>query len=193
MSVEIVYNTTTIRPALYSFQEVLLSSTAYASNDSSLYNDSLGAFLGVSMGSPPQLYSNGCMIGGGTWNCTEACQDVNQIFSSIYTLQNCLEYPQISSLVANGSLTQAARATALKAGIDESSYNVSGTVYDTINGCLRGWCAQNSPCKESDIAEYCYHDAYGKMFCFMSPCDGIVVSVNPDIGGVGVSLPRPRH
>lgn len=184
MSVEVIYNTTIIPPALYSFQKVLLSSTAYASNNSSIYDY---AALGVSLGSPPVLYSNGCMVNGGTWNCTEACQDVNQIFSSVYTLQNCLEFPQMSSLLANGSLTQAARTTALEAGIDESSYNVSSAVYDIITGCLHGWCAQNSKCRKTGGTDkYCYHDVYGSRLCFMSPCYDIDVSLNPDIGGVGV-------
>ena len=53
-------------------------------------------------------------------------------------LQNCIAFPQISSFLARGSLTKAARATALKAGIDEGSYYTSDTVRKVIAECLEG-------------------------------------------------------
>ena len=185
MSVDIVYNTTVVSPGLYSFGDALDSATRYGFVKYSSDN----SWEAPSWKGPVELYRNGCNTTDGTWNCTQVCQNVEQIFSSVYTLQNCMVFPQISSLVANGSLPEAARATAIEAGIDESSYNISNTVYEILDECLQGWCQQQPNCAQfGDGWLTCYEDAYGQRFCFRELCQFAEVSLNTDVGGIGVRL-----
>ena len=163
MSVEIVYNTTAASPILYSFGEALGSATAYGHVWHS-YNDSWAGprWEGPWNSRPLQLYRNGCINGDGIWNCTKACQEVDQVFSSAFTLQNCMVFPQISSLLLNDSLTEAARDTARDAGINQSDYNISNTIHDVITGCYKGYCNQHPHCViGTDQDRSCYVDVYG--------------------------------
>ncbi|EMC97936.1 hypothetical protein BAUCODRAFT_146537 [Baudoinia panamericana UAMH 10762] len=60
-----------------------------------------------------QLFEPGCRVGNG-WNCTAACLDTNigptlvwnstSWTNSTYTLQNCIVYPVIASLLASNQL-----------------------------------------------------------------------------------------
>ena len=182
MSVDIILNTATAPPTLFSFTDALVSAAEYAQFASN--NDSFEH--------PPALYRQGCITDENQWNCTEACKNVSQIFSSTYTLQNCMAFPRISSLLADGSLTRAAHTTALEAGIDVSSYNASTTVHDSISKCLQGWCHKIPDCTGIEEGyQWCYDDAYGKRWCFSDPCSQTNTLVNPDIGGIGVISETP--
>lgn len=173
---DIIYNTTAVPPAFYSFEDALSSATAYSIPS----NTSKGLL---------ELYPYGCITDRGILNCTEACQDVNQIFLSAQTLQNCIVFPQISSLLASGSLTKEARAIAIKAGIDEDSYNMSDTIFKTTTGCLQGWCHQINNCdRVHSKLERCYDDVYGKRYCFLDLCPYAAFLVNAEVGGIGVRL-----
>ncbi len=189
MSIEVPISPAANSPNSWSMVMALSNATAYGlieSSENSTDKTSTEDWL--------MLYSHGCLSDSGIWNCTEACQDVNQIFSSIYTLQNCVAFPQISSLLTNGSLTETARSNALKAAIDEGSYNASDTVYHVISECFQAWCDQHSDCaKDHNRPERCYDDAYGKRYCFKEPCVGMDFSVNPDIGGIGVMSMTSCH
>lgn len=176
MSIDIIFNKTAVPVASYSFEAALYSATRYSIPSN------------ISTG-PLKLYLHGCITDRGIFNCTEACQDVNQIFSSAQTLQNCIVFPQISSLLANGSLTKEARAIAIQAGIDEDSYNMSDTIFKTTTGCLQGWCHQIDGCGEDNSEkEHCYDDVYGKSYCFLNLCPLSAFRVNADVGGIGVIL-----
>ena len=197
MSVEIVYNTTSASPILYSFKDAIKSASSYGLVFHS-FNDSWAGprWSGPINASPLELRKDGCTIEEGVWNCTKACQDVDQVFSSVSTLQNCMVFPQISSLLLNGSLNEAARDTAHKYGIDQGGYKISTKVHDVITGCFDGWCKQHPRCDlGTDQNKSCYADAYGQRYCFPYICyesDDFVIA-NPDIGGIGVRQPRARY
>ena len=180
MSVAIVSNFTSALPTIFSFTNALYSATEDVFDGSN--NDPSGH--------PLELYRHGCLIGEeDVWNCTQACQDVNQIFSSTYTLQNCVAFPRISALLAQDSLTEAARTTAIEAGIDAESYSTSATVHQTIAKCLQGWCRENPKCNSVEGGtQWCYDDIYGKPYCFSDPCSSTDYLVNPEIGGTGVTV-----
>lgn len=196
MSVNITRNAAGVSPGLYDLRHAMSTGTIFGSVSFDNISSQTPHWDGPDWSGSPTLDRNGCIIDESTWNCMKACLDVDRIFSSAYTLQNCIAFPQISSLLTNHSLTEAARATAAEAGIAESSYNSSKAVYDVITGCLDEFCRQHGPdCNPDDLnLQYCYEDAYGQRYCFTDPCQVIDKSatVNADIGGIGVRLQR-RH
>ena len=197
MSVNITGSAVGVSPGLYDVRDAMFIGTRFRSVWFDNTSSQTPHWGGPSPGSSPALDRKGCTIDDGTWNCMEACQDVDRIFSSPYTLQNCIAFPQISSLLTNHSLTEAARATAAAAGITESSYNSSTMVYDVITGCLNEFCRQHRPdCNPDDLRlQWCYEDAYGRRYCFTDPCQVIDKSatVNADIGGIGVRSLRGQY
>lgn len=52
-----------------------------------------------------KIYSNGCILEDGDYNCTTVCQDPEQAFQNIETVQNCINYPYISYALENINLT----------------------------------------------------------------------------------------
>ena len=89
------------------------------------------------------LLEDGCPDEG---RCAVDCADIDHIFSSPATFQNCLAYTTISQLIANETATPSDLALAHK-------YSIDGTLTDiakSVGDCLQGFisvCQLDPACK----------------------------------------------
>ena len=140
------------------------------------------------------LFNQACYQRDGSKNCSAACQDPEQTFNSIYTLQNCLAYPEISKLLASGNLTSESQELAISLGIQGA--NITTRINDTINGCLLGYCMKQELCGTLDYTQVSsFEDVqqvedvgyYRYVIPLLDICYNQTPSpFDPDLGGIGV-------
>ena len=83
----------------------------------------------------PVICPDGCVLEGGSRNCTAACSNTSAVFSNMSSFQNCLASPVISALWENGSLSNNNQLVA-------GSYGIEATRHDTtisIQQCLAAY------------------------------------------------------
>ena len=98
-----------------------------------------------------RLFESGCRLANGTRDCTTACSSSGpEIFgdgvvnpNAMYTLQNCLVYPNISDLLSTDSLTDDARQVALDFGIVARNETNISAIYSPVRQCFQDFCSTN--------------------------------------------------
>ena len=124
------------------------------------------------------------------------------LFGSLETFHNCLMYPAVAGLYANGSLSHADLADSL--GIDDKSQDTKAaeTITSQILDCLSDYCGNEQRCKtnlqeKSTIIYGNQSTTYGLPTYFTYPS---IYSfdiydyfapfsfLNTNVGGVGVSM-----
>ena len=130
------------------------------------------------------LFPNACKQRDGTPDCTAACQDKTQMFSSLETLHNCAVFPNISVHLANNGLTANARRLAEELNIKQSNHDSSlpSHISNLIQTCLLDSCMPKPK-------NYRPNQLTGTQFIdndFINICGSIQSHVNPDVGGIGV-------
>ncbi|KAI9672975.1 MAG: hypothetical protein M1817_003139 [Caeruleum heppii] len=68
--------------------------------------------------------------------CSEACQDVRQVFGSPQTFQNCLALPTLVNHLASSNASSVDRAIASAYGISRDHLRISGNVVGTVTKCF---------------------------------------------------------
>ena len=156
----------------------------------------------------PTLYETGCVQSDNhTLNCALSCLDVDAIFGNMSTLQNCLVYPVISSLISNETLESNATQVANRFGIYANSTTLPEEISTIIQKCFTSYCKISKGCMtppEDDIDNgddddvypttcWSYENEYSETstkFCFnhTNICDTTPFPVISDIAGIGVSL-----
>ena len=155
----------------------------------------------------PYLFETGCWVDG-VQNCTAACQEPASAFSTLDTLHNCMMYPVIADQYSKDNLSTEITQLAQSLGIEKAQWpssSVSLKVTKTIGSCLDAYCGTLPYCTE---AAYQYNQSYyGDDFdsSFLNQtgafyfdldhqevnpfdlCEYLPVSVNQDIGGIGVN------
>ena len=155
------------------------------------------------------LYTQGCAAQG-AWNCTDACQDPDQIFSNPYTFQNCMV---LLALTPNPfspmtDLSTEAIEVANQFGIDTRDPgfpSVARNTNQTIQDCLIEYCASFPGCFYFNKyhAWYFAPELYGAYENASVPAYADVCGseeagpLNAEIGGIGVRYndfsDRPRE
>ncbi|KAI9713400.1 MAG: hypothetical protein M1820_000782 [Bogoriella megaspora] len=92
------------------------------------------------------LNEQGCGTGAngtGPKNCTAACQDPTLVWGNMNTMQNCMLYPVISSMLALPNLTDYAKGLSRSYGFeDASNENLDlNDITNTIANCINEYCA----------------------------------------------------
>lgn len=140
------------------------------------------------------LFPNACLQSNGAPNCTAACQNHTQMFSSLETLHNCAVFPQISVHLASNSLTTNALHLVEELKIKQSNPGSSlpSVISNAIQTCLLDSCTADSDCNRTLYAKNRDHEPNnftGTHFInndFFPLCGSIPAFVNPDVGGIGV-------
>ena len=158
----------------------------------------------------PYLFNTGCHLVDGVRNCTVACQDPGSAFSTLDTLHNCMMYPVIANQYFSGSLSKETAQLADSLGIGKEQWplsSISSNITKTIVTCLDDYCKSLQDCSvpQQNQTFYDYFDSRlslgprGPFFFELAPdqvdlpfdlCDDFPVSVNQDIGGIGVRIPN---
>jgi hypothetical protein len=154
---------------------------------------------GESGWSGPVIYTSGCLQSDGSYNCSIACQDSDQVFTSMETFENCLTYPVITSLMAFDNLTDESLNFAQSYGFIVDA-DIIETTNDTLWYCFKQYCEANpdqqgcstDPCygwpDDTLQIEAGYQAGYPWDTClYLDVCSGLPAYVNSDVGGVGVS------
>ena len=142
------------------------------------------------------MFSDACNQSDGTSNCTAACLNSTQMFSSLETLHNCALFPLLSVRLANGTLSTDARSLAEKLKIEPSSDHSSlpSNISNTIQTCLLDSCHNNTDCAKTlnpihgsnrgfdpnNLTGILFIDSYFPL------CSPIPAHINADVGGIGV-------
>ena len=151
----------------------------------------------------PYLFNTGCDVIDGVQNCTVACQDPRSAFSARETLHNCVMYPVIADQYSKGNLSKETAQLADSLGIGKeqwsSSSSISLNIIKTIYICLNATICDMHYCEYSDdqvmVSEYSlflnqtspyYLDLDFYEDFSIEPCDALHVTINQDIGGIGV-------
>ena len=182
--------------------------TTFSSSGSTLYNGSTSApTLSLQEAFPNRGYGGiqvflGSCNSTGFQNCTASCLDASVLFSGLEIFHNCLIYPAVAGLYANGSLGDAHLADSL--GINDKSQETQAaeTITSQIYDCLSNYCGDDERCS-TDLQEnsaftygnqsttngFLDYFPYPSIYSF-DICDYVAPFsfLNADIGGVGVSM-----
>ena len=104
------------------------------------------AAVAYSLYNGTRLVRNGCAQGDGSKNCTAACQNMTQVFTSMDTFQNCLAFPTINNILSTANTTNEYRELAREYGITGEDPNSSFGVVNQITSCLASYCSDSSKC-----------------------------------------------
>ena len=168
------------------------------------------AAVAFSMNNETALTPHGCLDSHG--NCTAACQNLTQVFSSMETFHNCLAYPTIDQIVSEANTTMADKSLAGNYGISGTTGNTSSSVVNSVVNCLAGYCSSNQKCSAFDsgtgpcldlinstsfpvsFSISAGYEFYGTLGCIQTICNAVqqTAAVNVDIGGIGVSHKSKR-
>ena len=141
------------------------------------------------------LFQQACNQNDGTLNCTAACQNNTQMFSSLETLHNCVVFPEISVRLANNSLTANARRLAEELNIQPSDNHSSlpSIVSNKIQSCLVDSCVIDPDCNKTLYGRNrnpSPSNLNGTSFLddtlYFQICGPIPAYVIGDVGGIGV-------
>lgn len=140
------------------------------------------------------LFPNACLQSNGAPNCTAACQNHTQMFSSLKTLHNCAVFPQISIHLANNTLTANALhlVEELKIKPSNPGSSLPSLISNAIQTCLLDSCSADSDCNRTLYARNRDHqpnNLTGMNFIdndFLPFCGSVPAFVNADVGGIGV-------
>lgn len=117
---------------------------------------SLGSAYGDSDSPYLQLFEAGCGSQATGWKCTKACLDISAgptlllgSANATYTLQNCLVFPIVASMLAAGNLTAHGVQLAQKYGIEANHTSQVDLSWPVILDCVFAFCGstQTSGCK----------------------------------------------
>ena len=154
------------------------------------------------------LYTNGCIQTDGAPNCTAACQDEDQAFRTLESLNNCVLYIGIADAYANQDLSGNDTKVADELMIQNSTFgsSISQKVNSTITACFDAYCNGSAECEglisikswetphnnpDNPDSEYS-EDATFNVYEFGNQADelcGYIARPSPlnsDIGGIGV-------
>ena len=93
-----------------------------------------------------RLTQGGCAQEDGSKNCSAACGNMTQVFSSMDTFQNCLAFPTINNILSSVDTTDEYKDLAREYGITGEDTNASFGVVDQISTCLASYCSDSSNC-----------------------------------------------
>ena len=157
----------------------------------------------------PYLFDTGCQVDG-VQNCTAACQDAGSAFSTLDTLHNCMMYPVIADQYSKDNLSTEITQLAQSLGIEKEQWPssaVSLSITKTIASCLYAYCGTLPDCNssahqynESSLGSVSFLNQTGPFYFNLDSynpyaeyggqsfdlCTYLPVSVNQDIGGIGV-------
>lgn len=141
------------------------------------------------------FYPRGCLLPNGNHDCHAACRNITQVMGNAETFVNCLSYPIISQAMSTDNLTYdkgAPRAADYRIIANDTARDV----ISSIQGCLSDYCVgMKDNCGRSinDTTYYCYgasdvsySPANSTDNCFIDICGPSSISLNADIGGIGV-------
>ena len=157
----------------------------------------------------PYLFGTACQVDGGQ-NCTATCQDPELAFNTLETLHNCMMYPVIADQLFKDNLSPEIKDLAQALHIEKEQWpspSVSLNISNTIWLCLDAYCSTLNGCTDEALQynKSYYGEAYSEFpnqttsFYFdfddyledygsanFDLCKYFPVSVNQDIGGIGV-------
>ncbi|KAK0514430.1 hypothetical protein JMJ35_003047 [Cladonia borealis] len=143
------------------------------------------------------IFQSGCYIDG-IFNCTAACQDVNQIFADISTFRNCMAIVSMQELVNRNisweliewsPTTSTNSDPSVSGSIDlhePSLQDLASGVNRTILQCLQQY---QDKYPGNDVVEMCEpgNTKPANLVQFPNVCDNVTsVPLNADVGGIGV-------
>ena len=155
-------------------------------------------------------YSNGtALIRSGCSNCTSSCRNLDQVFGSPTTFQNCLSLPSVLSNLDNGIFSLSDQALlAEDFGIVGGS-DLATPIVLSIIGCFKGYlqsCQNDTVCssayRELSVGPQCQalfssdngsfptgtNEGHGTLDCINAICSAITADASTDIVGIGVRL-----
>ena len=136
----------TLSPSTFGIQDALRP-TVYAGDNCRVLG-SLNGDQDYRCYNPAYLFIDGC-DNNGIQNCTLSCFNETAMFGNLTTLHNCVAYPTVAQLYANGNLSVTNdRILADNLSIQKSSQasNLLNNVTSTITQCLHSLCAKSSAC-----------------------------------------------
>ena len=155
--------------------------------------DALGPFFGAVLSADrytvPYLFNTGCLVDN-VPNCTVACQDPKSAFSALDTLHNCFMYPVIADQYFKGNLSKETAQLADSLGIGKEQWplsSISSNITKTIGNCVDAYCSTLQYCSVAGQNQSFYEYPWAFELCEYFP-----VSVNQDIGGIGVRNSKHR-
>lgn len=156
---------------------------------------------------PPRdvLYTKGCNQTDGVANCTTACSNPSQAFSTLESLHNCVLYVGVAYVYASQKLSSNDTKLADDLGIQKSELGspISQKVNSTITACFSAYCdglpdctilmsntswgglpyPSNNPLDSKSFNVYNFGGQPDDLCGYITQPSPL----NPEIGGIGVS------
>jgi hypothetical protein len=148
----------------------------------------------------------GCSDGDQNITCTDACSNVTSVFENWSNFYTCSWYPALSEALSDTNTTRIGAQSLEAFGIYGGQNELSSNTSINIATCLSDYCQSSSICLGLDTTNSCSMDTLiqtnsssstldrvNAFKCVQSSVCGSIVDVNPDIGGLGVSLSFRFH
>lgn len=188
--------------------ESLLNISTFSVQDA-LLAYSAGYFVSSDYGDDPDseellnttsamLFSSGCAVDN-IVNCTAACQDPSIVFADAYTLQNCMVVAALSTSALNNiTIDSTGLRIARDFAIDPRALSFpasASSINQSIHNCFEQYCTLNGLIFTGEDDLYCprysasnsFHSLDSPHLCYENFCNSVMVPLNADISGIGVS------
>ena len=158
-----------------------------------------------SSSSSTNFFPGGCLLSNGHHDCHAACQNITQVIGNWETMSNCLTYPRITQAMLMDDLTYQDPSVPRVADYGIAANDNTTDIVSNIRRCLLDYClgTEKNCGQSSNTTSYiCYGessstDANTTHTCFVDICTNSPGYLNPDLGGIGVSVgtlyPISRH
>lgn len=134
-------------------------------------------------------------------SCLEVCGNVSTTFANWPNFYTCSWYPEISAALNEANITGSGLERLDAIGISANQQEFSLNISSTIGNCLADFCQYSEQCQDSDIYDSCDSKSLfldnglsktlnrtAAVECVRYGVCGSTAEINPDIGGLGVSL-----
>ena len=147
------------------------------------------------------LFPDACVQPNGGHNCTASCLDPKQIFASLDTLHNCVEWPSLIVGDETDKLAPSAADLAKSLGFAKNNSPLPSQISNRIQSCLLASCANDENCNKTanqqfppgGFRKHVFANLTGDLYYgmntsipYFNPCHYISAPVTADVAGVGV-------
>ena len=137
----------------------------------------------------------GCLLSNGYHDCHIACRNITQVMGSWETLNNCLAYPRITQAMLTDNLAYDDLSIPRMGDYGIAASDNTTDIVSSIQHCFLDYClGTEKDCNQKSNTAFsaCYGDSYinanSTEGCFVDICKNSPSYLNPDVGGIGVSV-----
>lgn len=143
----------------------------------------------------------GCSDGSQIVPCSETCGNVTAAFLNWPNFYSCSWYPTLAESLSDSNLNNTQVEVLNDKGFSSNQSNFPSNISNTIANCLSDYCLSSADCLGIDTLHSCSLNNLlssngsssdlnrtSAIVCLRDSVCGSTASVNPDIGGLGVSF-----